>query len=94
MKIRCSTARKEEFEKLCEFHKLNPRTPPVDIAIRWNSTFYLLEFALEYRRPLNDLVKKDDQLENGTYLVTSAEWARLEKLKTELDVSAQSFRWC
>ena len=60
--------------------------PPIDVKVRWNSTYKVLKFATTYRHVIDDFVATDGQLRNETYQITAPEWSRLEKLTAELKV--------
>ena len=51
--IKSSPARKYDWKQLCIGMSKKPKTPPLDVCTRWNSTFKLLEFCLEYKDVIN-----------------------------------------
>lgn len=58
---------------------------PRDVATRWNSTFDMLEFAILYRKPLDDLTNKRE-MKLRLYELSEAEWKIAEQLSGILKV--------
>ncbi len=48
-KIRKSPKQIASFKTICGDLKLTPRVPIVDVAMRWNSTYQMLEMAVRYK---------------------------------------------
>jgi len=59
---------------------------PHDVATRWNSTFDMLEFALEYQVAICTIVG-DDELGLDKYELTAQEWRITEQLCKVLQVN-------
>jgi hypothetical protein len=53
--------------------KLNERIMPRDVATRWNSTYDMLVFAVEYRKAL-DLITSERDMKLRSYEMTQEEW--------------------
>ena len=81
-----STAQ-ESFAVHCRANKLDYLKPPMDVDIRWKSTATLLAFAHKYQNPLTNFVAGDAKLDNEKYSLTPAEYARIPKLLSVLEVS-------
>ena len=59
---------------------------PRDVSTRWNSTFDMVQFAVAYREPLNDLTGCR-AMKLRDYELTEEEWRIAEQLSGVLDVS-------
>jgi hypothetical protein len=61
---------------------------PRDVRTRWNSTFVMLAFAVEYRKPLDALSGDRD---NGLrqFELKEEEWRIVAQLRDVLKVSAR-----
>jgi hypothetical protein len=53
--------------------KYNDRIMPRDVATRWNSTFDMLVFAIEYRKAL-DMITSEREMKLRSYELTQEEW--------------------
>lgn len=62
---------------------------PRDVATRWNSTYEMLVFALEYRKAV-DAMTGDRQLGLRNYEMSEEEWRNAEELRDILKVSHSS----
>ena len=62
---------------------------PRDVATRWNSTFDMLEFALLYRKPLDDLTN-NREMKLRSYELSEEEWVIAEQLAGVLKVRCQA----
>jgi hypothetical protein len=62
---------------------LNVRMMPRDVATRWNSTFDMLDFALEYRLPIDEMTSNRD-LNLRKYELQDDEWMAAENLRDTL----------
>ena len=58
---------------------------PRDVSTRWNSTFDMIQFAVAYREPLNDLTGCR-AMKLRDYELTEDEWKIAEQLSGVLDV--------
>jgi len=70
---------------------LSIRMMPRDVATRWNSTFDMLEFAILYRKPLEDLTNKRE-MKLRSYELSEDEWRIVEQLSGILKVCSNLFR--
>lgn len=59
---------------------------PRDVATRWNSTFDMLVFAVDYQDAIDE-VSGDRALKLRQFEMSSAEWAIAVQLKNVLNVS-------
>lgn len=64
---------------------------PRDVSTRWNSTYDMLTFALEYRKGL-DMMTDQWKLGLGEYELTPHEWMLVKQLRDVLKVSDMSHR--
>jgi hypothetical protein len=51
--IRGSTQKWERFQKVCDSYKMKSMTIPLDITVRWNSTFRMLHQVVYLRHPIH-----------------------------------------
>ena len=65
---------------------LAKKTMPRDVATRWNSTFRMLLFALQYRLAI-DALTQDRKLEMRKYELSEEEWTIVAQLCDILKVS-------
>jgi hypothetical protein len=65
---------------------LSIRMMPRDVATRWNSTFDMLQFALAYCTPLDDLTGIRE-MKLRSYELSEEEWKIADQLAGVLDVS-------
>jgi hAT family C-terminal dimerisation region len=81
--IRKSNLRWQEFQKVCADAKISACTIPLDVDIRWNSLFRMLETAIYLRKPirrfLDDCSETDYDFHERTVLADS-EWEIAELL--------------
>ena len=59
---------------------------PRDVSTRWNSTFDMVQFAVAYREPLNDLTGCR-AMKLREYELTEDEWKIAEQLSDVLGVA-------
>ena len=64
---------------------LSERIMPRDVTTRWNSTFDMLDFAIEYRKALQ-LTTSDLDLNLRQYELSREEWALARQLRDVLKV--------
>jgi len=62
---------------------------PRDVSTRWNSTFDMLEFAINYRRAIDAMTDKR-KLGLGVYELDDREWTLVTQLRDVLKVSDMS----
>ena len=75
--IRSSTHKWERFQNACQSYQLKAMTIPLDITIRWNSTFRMLHQAVYLRRPIHRYV---DDLDATQLQISPEEWREAELL--------------
>jgi hypothetical protein len=67
---------------------LKERTMPRDVSTRWNSTYEMLNFALEHQEALTKMTAdKDNGLQ--AYEMTRKEWLLAKQLEEVLKVSKE-----
>lgn len=64
---------------------LSERIMPRDVTTRWNSTFDMLDFAVEYRKALQ-ITTSDLDLNVRQYELSREEWAIAQQLRNVLKV--------
>ncbi|KDQ54146.1 hypothetical protein JAAARDRAFT_135855, partial [Jaapia argillacea MUCL 33604] len=69
----------EWYKKVAEF-KLSKQLMPRDVSTRWNSTFDMIDFALEYRVPL-DAISSDCNNDLQAFELTETEWLIAKQLQ-------------
>ena len=74
------------WKKLLAAMRLVVRTMPRDVSTRWNSTFTMLNFALEYRSAIDSLTG-DHAADIRKLEVDDEEWELLKQLRDVLKVS-------
>jgi len=62
---------------------LKVRMMPRDVSTRWNSTFDMLDFALDYRVPIDEITSNRD-LNLRKYELQDNEWAVAKDLRDTL----------
>jgi hypothetical protein len=65
---------------------LNPRMMPRDVRTRWNSTFDMLNFAVEHRDAL-DTITGDRDMKLRQYELSEEDWATATELRDVLKAS-------
>jgi hypothetical protein len=70
--------------------KMRNRIMPRDVATRWNSTFDMLEFALEYRKAL-DAISGDRDMDLRQFELDEFEWKIAAQLRDALKVRNSKF---
>lgn len=57
--IRMSSTKKVTLFGLQREYKIPESLPVMDVSTHWNSTYFMLEWAIDNKRPINDLMKND-----------------------------------
>jgi len=80
--IRGSSLRWEAFQRSCKSYGMQPMTIPLDITVRWNSTFRMLEQAIYLRRAIHRYAEdmEDDDPKLMDAKLTDNEWEQAEIL--------------
>lgn len=65
---------------------LTVRIMPRDVSTRWNSTFDMLDFAIEYRKAI-DTITDRRRLGLGAFVLSDEEWVLAKQLCEVLRVS-------
>ncbi|KAG2112248.1 uncharacterized protein F5147DRAFT_528837, partial [Suillus discolor] len=73
------------WKGILEDLKLAQQIMPRDVSTRWNSTFDMLNFALEYRNAIDVIVDKQ-KLGLGEYVLEDGEWMLVKQLHDVLKV--------
>ncbi|KAI0281070.1 hypothetical protein BC826DRAFT_919950 [Russula brevipes] len=77
--VRSTTIALPAWRRYCKQLKLKPRILPRDVVTRWNSTYYMLSFAVKYRSVI-DVMTADKSLKLRGYELETEEWAIAEDL--------------
>ncbi|KAJ7697117.1 ribonuclease H-like domain-containing protein, partial [Mycena metata] len=77
--IHSSTVLLPQWRTVCQQLDLSPRLIPRDVATRWNSTYDMLEVAVEYREAIDTLVA-DKKTNLRQYELEDEEWEVLKDL--------------
>ena len=64
---------------------LKPRMMPRDVSTRWNSTFDMVSFAIEYR-PALDIMTADRDMNLRKFELSKREWGMVTELCEVLEV--------
>ena len=64
---------------------LKPRMMPRDVSTRWNSTFDMVSFAIEYR-PALDVMTADRDMNLRKFELSKREWGMVTELCEVLEV--------
>ena len=84
--VNSSTIVLPAWRKLLQELKAADRIMPRDVTTRWNSTYDMLTFALEYRKAI-DILTADRQNELRNYELSEREWTIAAQLSNVLKVS-------
>jgi hypothetical protein len=80
-----STIALPQWYKVLESLSLKPRMMPRDVSTRWNSTFDMLEFAVEYHDALN-MMTDDRDMKLRKFELSKKEWGMASELCKVLQV--------
>jgi hypothetical protein len=83
--IHSTTIALPAWHLLCAKFKLKVKLIPRDVVMRWNSTYDMLVFAVEYRQAI-DALTADKQLKLRKYELSDDDWRILDKLVSVLQV--------
>jgi hypothetical protein len=77
--VRSTTIALPAWRRYCKELKLKSRILPRDVVTRWNSTYYMLSFAVKYRSAI-DAMTADRNLKLRRFELETEEWAIAEDL--------------
>lgn len=86
--IHSTTKALPAWRRYCEVAKLKPNLIPRDVVTRWNSTFDMMTFALDYRKPI-DAITADKTLKLRKHELEEEDWTIVSELVALLGVSCQ-----
>ena len=69
----------EAFQQCCLSYHITPMTIPLDVTIRWNSTYRMLERSVYLRRAIHHFID-DAETDLGAYKLNDNEWELVEVL--------------
>jgi hypothetical protein len=75
--------------KIVDELKLAERIMPRDVSTRWNSTYDMLKFALDYR-PALDAITGERDMKLRKYELNNTEWVIAKQLRDILEVFFKS----
>ena len=84
--INSSTLILPSSQRLLDELAMKKRIIPRDVTTRWNSTYDMLNFALEYRKAI-DVLTGDRQNQLRNYELSEREWTIAKQLCDVLKVS-------
>jgi len=84
--VRSTTITLHAWRCYCAEFKLKSRVLPRDVVTRWNSTYYMLSFAIKYRAAI-DAMTADKSLKLRKFELETEEWAIADDLVAILLVS-------
>ena len=85
--VRSTTIALPAWRHYCIEFKLKTRILPRDVVTRWNSTYYMLSFAIRYRAAI-DAMTADKSLKLRKFELETEEWTIADDLVTILLVRA------
>jgi hypothetical protein len=84
--VRSTTLALPAWRRYCKQSSLKSRILPRDVVTRWNSTFYMLSFALEYRTVIDNMTA-DKALKLREFELEEEDWLIVEELVAILQVT-------
>jgi len=84
--VRSTTIALPAWRRYCKQLKLKSHILPRDVVTRWNSTYYMLSFAIRYCAAIN-VMMVDKSLKLRKFELETEEWAIAEDLVAVLLVS-------
>src|SRR3984885_1706438 len=85
--VQSTTIALPAWRRYCKELNLKPRILSRDVVTRWNSTYYMLSFAIRYRAAI-DAMTADKSLKLRKFKLETEEWAIAEDLVSVLLVRA------
>jgi hypothetical protein len=83
--IHSTTIALPAWRRYCQEFNLKYRIFPRDVVTRWNSTYYMLQFAIKYRRAIDGMTA-DKSLKLRKFELDDEEWGIVEDLVAVLQV--------
>ena len=84
--VRSTTIALPAWHHHCKAHKIRPRVLPCDVVTHWNSTFDMLNFAVQYQAVI-DAMTANKSLKLCKFELETEEWTITEDLVMVLLVS-------
>ncbi|CAB5351658.1 unnamed protein product [Rhizophagus irregularis] len=79
VKIRASPQRRDRFSRQCDLYPtVKDLNLILDVKTRWNSTYLMIERALQLQKPLDETIRIEPELEG--FSISSNEWQTLKEL--------------
>jgi hypothetical protein len=75
----------KKFKEFRASYPCGELQPILDVPTRWNSTFYMIDRALELRQPLVAMMDFDHDLQQ--FKLDGTDWDYLKRMHTLMDVS-------
>ena len=73
------------WRTICTQLAFKPCLIPCDVVTRWNSTYDMMRFALEYREPI-DTITANKELKLRKYELDDEDWRIIKDLVSVLEV--------